>query len=300
MDEDTITAVIRQRTSCRSYEKTPMPPEVRAQLADFCATQTRGPLGAETRFLLISATEEDRAALKGLGTYGFIRNPTAFILGAVKQDRYNLEDFGYLLETIVLRATALGLGTCWLGGSFTRSSFARAMALREGELLPAVIAAGLPAESPRFVDRFIRSGAGSDRRLPWEQLFFNHDFATPLSAAEAGVYTEALELVRLGPSASNRQPWRVVKTAGAWHYFLQHNSNYRKQMKLVTAIDLQRVDIGIAMSHFALTANALGLQGSWQAQPFPTPPDPNTEYVISWVEGSQPNSTKVINASPQN
>ena len=300
MNEEAITDVIRRRASCRSYEKTPIPPEVRAQMADFCTAQTRGPLGAQSRFVLISATEEDRAALKGLGTYGFIRNPTAFILGAVEQGPYNLEDFGYLLETIVLRATALGLGTCWLGGSFTRSSFARAMTLRERELLPAVIATGLPAESPRFVDRFIRSGAGSDRRLPWEKLFFNHDFATPLSAAEAGVYVEVLELLRLGPSASNRQPWRVVKTTGAWHFFLHHNPNYRKQMKLVTAIDLQRVDIGIAMSHFALTVDALGLQGSWQAQSFPPPPDSNTEYIISWIEGLQSTSAKTVNAFPQN
>jgi nitroreductase len=120
--------------------------------------------------------------------------------------------------------------------------------------------------------------------LPWEQLFLNDDFSTPLTTTEAGAYTEALELLRLGPSASNRQPWRVLKTAGAWHFFLHHNPNYRKQMKLVTAIDLQRVDIGIAMSHFALTATALGLRGVWQTQPFPAPPDPDTEYIISWVE----------------
>lgn len=284
MNKEAITEVIRRRTSCRSYEKTPMSPEIRAELADFCGAQTCGPLGAQPRFLLISATEENRAALKGLGTYGFIKNPTAFILGAVKRGPNALEDFGYLLETIVLRATALGLGTCWLGGSFTRSSFAHALALREGELLPAVIATGLPAESPRLVDRLIRGGAGSDRRLPWEQLFLNDDFSTPLTTTEAGAYTEALELLRLGPSASNRQPWRVLKTAGAWHFFLHHNPNYRKQMKLVTAIDLQRVDIGIAMSHFALTATALGLRGIWQTQPFPAPPDPDTEYIISWVE----------------
>jgi len=284
MSEEANTEVIRRRASCRSYEKTPIPPEVRAPLADFCAAQTRGPLGAQSRFLLISATEEDRAALKGLGTYGFIKNPTAFILGAVTRGPYDLEDFGYLLETIVLRATALGLGTCWLGGSFTRSSFARAMALRDGEVLPAVIAAGLPGESPRWMDRVIRSGAGSDRRLPWEQLFFDGGFGAPLSTTGAGAYAEPLQLLRLGPSASNRQPWRVVKEPGVWHFYLHHNPNYRKQMKLVTAIDLQRVDIGIAISHFALSSEALGLRGSWQTQPFPAPPDSDTEYIISWVE----------------
>ncbi len=284
MNEDNIIEIIRRRYSCRSYANTPIPPETQAQLSDFCAAQTRGPLGAEARFLMISATEENRNALKGLGTYGFIRNPTAFILGAATRGSYDLEDFGYLLECIVLRATALGLGTCWLGGSFTRSSFSRAVALREGEALPAVIATGLPGEAPRFIDRVIRRGAGSDRRLPWEQLFFTEEFGAPLSTVHAGPYAEVLEMVRLGPSASNRQPWRVLKKAGAWHFYLHHNPNYRKQMKLVTAIDLQRVDLGIAMSHFALSAGALGLRGGWQVQPHPLPADPDIEYIITWAE----------------
>ena len=284
MHEESIVEVIRRRYSCRSYEKTPLPPEMRTQLAEFCTAQTRGPFGAPVRFLLISATEEDRTALKGLGTYGFIKNPTAFIAGAVTRGPHDLEDFGYLLELLVLRATALGLGTCWLGGSFTRSSFARALALREEEVLPAVVAVGLPGERPRLVDRVIQRGAGSEHRLPWDQLFFEGEFGTPLTPTQAGPYAEALEMVRLGPSASNRQPWRVLKGDGAWHFYLQHNPGYRKQMQLVTAVDLQRVDVGIAMSHFTLTAEAAGLHGAWETRPAPTPPDPDIEYIGSWVQ----------------
>lgn len=284
MSRMTIMETIRRRYSCRSYETTPIPPQVRTAFSDFCAAQVRGPLGAHTRFQLVSATEEDRAALRGLGTYGFIKNPTAFVLGAVIRGPYDMEDFGFLLESIVLRATELGLGTCWLGGSFTRSSFARAIALRETEALPAVIAAGLPSANPRLLDRVVRRGAGSDRRLPWGQLFFDGALGTPLSQEAAGLYAEALEMVRLGPSASNRQPWRVVRGDGAWHFYLHHNPNYRKQMKLVTAIDLQRVDMGIAMSHFALTTEAKGLNGTWRVQSLPAPSDPDIEYIITWVE----------------
>lgn len=287
MREESMLEVLRRRFSCRSYEKAPIPPETREKLATFCSAQARGPLGAQTRFTLISATEEDRAALKGLGTYGFIKNPTAFILGAVTRGPHDLEDFGYLMEHIILHATALGLGTCWLGGSFTRSSFAHAMALRDNEALPAVIATGLPSNSPRLVDRIIRRGAGSNRRLPWAQLFFAGDFTAPLAAAEAGPYAEALELMRLGPSASNRQPWRVVKGEGAWRFYLHHNPGYRKQMKMVTAIDLQRVDMGIAMCHFALAAEALGLRGQWRVEPLTTPsPDSDIEYIVTWIEAS--------------
>jgi hypothetical protein len=50
--------------------------------------------------------------------------------------------------------------------------------------------------------------------------------------------------------------------------------------------DLQRVDVGIAMCHFALTADELGLRGAWAIEePDVVRPDDLTEYVVSWVEG---------------
>jgi len=48
--------------------------------------------------------------------------------------------------------------------------------------------------------------AGSDRRLPWETLFYNRQLDIPLVRNDAAEYAPALELVRLGPSASNKQP----------------------------------------------------------------------------------------------
>lgn len=282
----TIIPTIRQRYSCRTYTKASLAPETRRALSDFCAAQQVGPSGNRARFTLISAEEEDRAALKGLGTYGFIRNPTGFLLGAVEAGPYALEDFGYLLERMVLEATALGLGTCWLGGSFTKSRFAEKLALREDELLPAVVSVGYPADKRALIDRVVRSAARGDQRLPWEQLFFAGDFATPLPREAAGAYAEPLELVRLGPSASNKQPWRIVRGDAAWHFYLAHTPGYGRSMRMVTAIDLQRVDMGIAQCHFALVAEALGLPGRWTVHPPKLElPDALTEYSMSWMEG---------------
>ena len=49
----------------------------------------------------------------------------------------NLEDFGYTMERIILFATDLGLGTCWLGGSFTKSRFAEKISANGSERVPA-------------------------------------------------------------------------------------------------------------------------------------------------------------------
>ena len=50
--------------------------------------------------------------------------------------------------------------------------------------------------------------------------------------------------------------------------------------------DLQRIDMGIAMCHFALSTAELGLNGSWQNIPLP-PPGPGMEYTLSWIETSR-------------
>ena len=97
---------------------------------------------------------------------GIISGARTYLAGATGSSRYALEDFGYLFELLLLKATDLGLGSCWLGGSFTRSRFARAMDLQEGEIIPAVSPVGVPTKRRSVVDRVIRWGAGSKRRKP--------------------------------------------------------------------------------------------------------------------------------------
>ncbi|MBN1934775.1 MAG: nitroreductase family protein [Anaerolineae bacterium] len=280
-----IQTIIKQRFSCRTYENKPIAPQARQQLEALIAQATVGPLGSKARFALIAAAETDRQALKGLGTYGFIKNPAGFIVGAVGQAANDMEDFGYLMEKLILNATALGLGTCWLGGTFARSRFARVIDLQAGESLPAVASLGYGASQPRARDVLIRRGAESNKRLPWEQLFFDGAFGTPLGREGAGKYAGPLEMVRLGPSASNKQPWRIVRQGGRWHFYLQRTPGYGKSvLGLAKMADLQRVDVGIALCHWALTAVALALPGAWQvSKPEIGRPDTLTEYAVTWA-----------------
>ena len=115
--------IIESRFSCRSYSNDLSRKFV--SLEERCGRLTEsngsGPLGTSLRFCLVAADDGDSTVLKGLGTYGFIRNPAGFIIGAVKAGEKNLEDFGYTAESLILLATDLGLGTCWIGGIFTRT-----------------------------------------------------------------------------------------------------------------------------------------------------------------------------------
>jgi hypothetical protein len=53
---------------------------------------------------------------------------------------------------------------------------------------------------------------------------------------------------------------------------------------MLDVADIQRLDMGIAMCHFELTARELGLPGKWAcAEPSIKKPDGLTEYTVSWV-----------------
>lgn len=280
-----IVDVIGERHANRTYQKKPLSRE-HGDLLDGClASPVKGPFGAAARFRLVAAREDDSASLRDLGTYGVIKNPAGFITGAIgKSDRY-LEDYGYLLERIVLYATALGLGTCWLGGTFRKSGFARSISLKDGEAIPAVIATGYSADRPGILDSIMRFGAGSKHRKRWEELFFIGDFSSPMTGDSAGDYRVPIEMVRRAPSASNKQPWRIVRDRDRdnFHFILERTKNYYRNWKAVGMEDLQRVDMGIAMHHFEAAAAEQGLKGAWTVDAPELPlAEGESEYIVTW------------------
>ena len=228
-----VTEIIRQRYSCRGYSKTPIAPEQAWQLEAFAESITNGPLGTSLRFELVAATEHDRNALRGLGTYGLIKDPVGFIIGAAGEGGKNLEDFGYGMEAIILCATSIGLGTCWLGGNFTKSSFSKKIRATREEIVPAVASIGYAAENSRARDR-LRQMARSDTRLPWEALFFRSssrstlrstrsESAAPLDEASAGAYARRWRCCawrhRRGntPTLAGHSGWRLLPLLPSAH-----------------------------------------------------------------------------------
>ena len=98
-----------------------------------------------------------------------------------------------------------------------------------------------------------------------------------------------LEMVRKAPSASNKQPWRIIKDQNTWHFYLMRTPGYldNRYLKIMKIEDLQRVDMGIAMCHFELTTRELGLPGDWTIlKSRVDQPGPVGEYLVSWVSGS--------------
>jgi nitroreductase len=253
--------------------------EVLREFSELVGAEHTGPFGNKPRFQLINLNDSLAGEPKKLGTYGVIKNARLFLVGTIKNGDKAMEDYGYCKENLILQATRLGLGTCWLGGTFTAGGFARAVGLQSDEVLPTVSPIGYPADQKSLTERIMRRVAGSDNRKPWQEIFFAGNFSTPLTQTQAGIYAVVLENIRLAPSASNKQPWRVLRTAdNSYHFYLSRAFGYKFR-----GVPIQDIDMGIAMSHFALTACQLGRSGSWIIN-IDHPQEASLDYIATWKE----------------
>lgn len=275
-----IFEAIEKRYSVRNYSGREIEKDKLRKIRDYIDENKRGPFGSDVRFVIINATDYDQAGLKELGTYGMINGPRIFIAGTVKSGKKAMEDFGYCMEKNILAATELGLGTCWLGGSFSRSTFARKINAEADELVPAITPLGYSGDKRTFKENLIRMAVGARNRKKPEELFFDGSIETPLDLNSCGQYSKVLAAVRLAPSASNKQPWRIIRDRGnAFHFFMKEDRVYNNILK---DIRIQNVDMGIAICHFELTANELGLTGNWEAKE-PAPAAGDLKYIASWI-----------------
>lgn len=273
-----ITEVIKKRISIRSYEAKALDEKLKKQLIDYMGN-LKGPFQAKIRYKLIENETAKDKDIK-LGTYGVIRGATSYVVSAVTKSDMYLEQVGYELEDFILYAASIGLGTCWMGGTFKKSEFAKAIELKDEEILPIITPVGYPSSTKSLVASLVRTLAGSKNRKPWSELFFQGDFAKNLTEAEAGKYKEALEMVRIAPSASNKQPWRVVKDNNSFHFYLSHTKGYADKL----GFDMQKLDIGIAMCHFELTLKEAGVTGKWEkVKPNIKDANEGAEYIVSFI-----------------
>ena len=275
-----ISTLIKKRVSCRTYADKPLDEEILQDFTALVAAEHTGTFGNKPDFRLINLDMSTPAEWKNLGTYGVIKNARLYLSGKIKKGDKAIVDYGYCMETLILQATALGLGTCWLAGTFNASGFAKAVNRSDDELLPAISPIGYPADQKSFLEKTFRRFAGSNFRKPWMEIFFAGNFTTPLTPVQAGKYAEALENVRLAPSASNKQPWRIVlDTAGnSFHFYLDRAFGYN-----LREVPIQDLDVGIAMNHFECTAKEMGITGNWKISEN-SPQTNSLDYIVSWQE----------------
>ena len=259
---------ILKRKSVRTFNGNPLSESDKSLINKFIEN-VPNPFGVTVAFKLLNADEYSVSSPVVLGADHF--------LAAKVQRMENYEiALGFSFETACLYAVSLGLGTVILGGSLSRAAFEKALDVRENEALPVASPVGYTAKERSIRETLMRKGVKADRRLPFEKLFFDSSFEIDLTKEKAGDFAEALEMVRIAPSAVNMQPWRTVVSGKTVHFY------EKKSIKDSSIGDVQKVDMGIAFAHFDLTMQENDHKGLFVFSDPGLSMPANTHYIVSY------------------
>lgn len=196
--------------------------------------------------LHIQFVHDGRRFLSGFkASYGMISGrPSMITLVGNPSDPELKRKIGYYGEFLVLECVSLGLGTCWLSGTFDRQECRKAIQLAEAEELVCVIAVGLVPNNKTIKENLISQMGKS--KPSFEELLSEKDSTPPLWVARG------IEAARFAPSAVNKKPtaYRFLKNE-VFVYAAKKNR------------DNEEIDLGISMAHFQLGAMQGLKDGIW-------------------------------------
>lgn len=201
-------------------------------------------------------------------TYGVIKGASDFFLMAIGEGEDSALTAGFQFEQVVLKAWQLGLGTCWIAGTYKGSQFDEREKWPEGESLKIICPVGV-AEKPRFFEKMMRFTVGSNNRKPFADLFFADDFKKPLDPENK--FGESLEMLRIAPSSTNSQPWRVLVDGNRVMFYYKPKS------------PASVLDTGIGICHFYETERFNGFAGKFEKESgTPVPPE-DWRYLVTYT-----------------
>ena len=174
---------------------------------------------------------------KSYGMFSGVNN--YIVLFASKNDKHAAEKLGYYGEYLILKATALGLGSCWVGGTYSKNDIP--FDINDDEYVVATIVIGNVLAVFSFKEKFIWNM--THRKSKTIEEMYRSDEDVP------SWFLEGMDAVIKAPSAVNRQP-----------VIIEYKSGEISAMATGEFDDSLYLDLGIAKAHFKIAIS----KGEWQ------------------------------------
>lgn len=146
------------------------------------------------------------------------------------------ENIGYAGEHLVALMTDMGIATCWVA-------------------MPNLIGAAkklLPKDELLNPVALITCGKAMETTTPSKKKLEVNDFTEGFADE---IWRDLFDYVKIAPSACNSQPWRMrTEKNKTWIYMSRQGL-----FKNLVLRELNRIDVGIAMAHLHMAAQAMDL-----------------------------------------
>ena len=254
-DDLDLFDLMRSRRSCRSFQTRKLTAADYKELMESVhrhSAETR--LGkAHVRFEYVS---------ERLTVWPTV-NATEFLVAIAPKeyDRLAVMDVGRSLQKIVMDATRMGLGTCWIGPGADHKSIMQKLGDRFNPQKDHIICVCAVGYKSSYIPMFIRVfNAQFYRRLPLSSLFFaDTEFKEPLNvdAYPFNRFGRNYEICQWAPSSYNGQTTRAVAVMDGdalkrFDFYAVTESRY-----------YAAVALGIWYANWEMGCEALGIHGHY-------------------------------------
>ncbi|MTI68725.1 MAG: nitroreductase [Firmicutes bacterium] len=240
--------VIKKRHSRRKYINKQIDSKALEKLNTFIKKINSFKSGV--RIKIVNESCDD--VFKGIiGSYGKIKGAKSYacIIGNTNE-KYIDEKIGYYGEALILKATSLDLGTCWVSGTFKKEAVNQSIKLKPREKIYAITPIGYVKEDYSLTEKLMSKMISSHKRKDLDKICkegFNSNWPKWIK--------DGIKCSQLAPSAVNRQPW-LFSVDGSLVTVQINNIKGNKYSK--------RLDCGISMLHFEIGALHNKVKGKWK------------------------------------
>jgi len=275
-----IFDLMRKRHSCRSFQTRKLTTADHNELMESVRVHTEeDQIGkASIRFEYISAPL----------TVWPVVNATEFIVAIVPKEYHRMAiiDIGRSLQKIVMDATRMGLGTCWIGPGADQLSIVQKLGEQFDTEKDHIVCVSAVGYKSNYIPLFLRIfSAQTQRRLPLSKLFYDDgDIEQPLNISKTPFsrFGRNYEICQWAPSSFNGQTTRAVAN-------MDDNGNLRSFDFYTTTTSryYAPISVGIWCANWELGCEAQGINGLFSVltaeenQQLP-------KYNVSWVFDNYP------------
>jgi nitroreductase len=162
-----VFEVIEVRRSVREFKLDPIPDEKLGMILEAARLAPSAGNRQPWRFVLVQDADKKKAVARAADDQSFLGDAAVVVVAVGVPEvsaRWCEKDTMIALEHMVLAATALGYGTCWIG-AFDEDAIKRLLKIPANMRVVALLPIGVPDEKP----------AARPRKKPSE-IFFREDW----------------------------------------------------------------------------------------------------------------------------
>lgn len=145
-----VFEAIRTRRSIRKYRQEPIPDEKLESIFEAARLAPSAANRQPWRFVVVQDADRKKALAEAANNQTFLRDAAAIVAAVgdpAASARWHEKDLMIALEHMVLAATALGYGTCWIG-AFDEDAVKRLLKIPVKMKVVALLPIGIPDETP--------------------------------------------------------------------------------------------------------------------------------------------------------